>query len=129
MSWKCEQCGIDNDDATHTCCGCCFTKLPIGIALVSEETGKEIQCRISTTFGAASLKQLGDFGLKYASVEQFRIEKKNDQGGWFVSGISYAKNPTFLNGAEIPIEGSLLKPEDKLSIKGKFLNLTIRLLY
>jgi hypothetical protein len=129
MSWKCEQCGIDNDEATHTCCGCCFTKLPIGIALVSEETGKEIQCRISTTFGAAALKQLGDSGLKYASVEQFRIEKKNDQGGWFVSGISYAKNSTFLNGAEIPIEGSLLKPEDKLSIKGKFLNLTIRIFY
>jgi hypothetical protein len=129
MTWNCPQCGNSADSSTTICPFCSYTKFPSGIALVSEETGKEIQCRISTTFGAAALKQLGDSGLKYASVEQFRIEKKNDQGGWFVSGISYAKNSTFLNGAEIPIEGSLLKPEDKLSIKGKFLNLSVRVLY
>jgi hypothetical protein len=129
MSWKCEQCGIDNDDATHTCCGCCFTKLPIGIALVSDETGKEIQCRIVTVLGASSLKQLEDQGLKYVSAEQFRIEKKLDLGGWIVSGISYSKNATYLNGAEIPAEGVLLKDGDKLSIKGKHMNISVRLIY
>jgi hypothetical protein len=129
MNWKCPQCGIDNDDTATICCGCGYTQLPIGIALVSDETGKEIQCRITTTLGAPSLKRLEDQGLKYVSSEQFRIEKKLELGGWIVSGISYAKNPTYLNGAEIPDEGVLLKEGDKLSIKGIYMSISVRLIY
>jgi len=129
MSWNCPQCGNAVESSTTICPFCSYTKFPAGVALVSDETGKEIQCRISTVFGSTTLKTLGDSGLKYVSTEQFRVEKKTELGGWFAFNVSYAKNSTYLNGSPLPAEGSLLKDGDKLSIKGKFLNLSIRIFY
>lgn len=129
MSWNCPQCGNAVESSTTTCRFCSYTKFPAGVALVSDETGKEIQCRISTVFGSTTLKTLGDSGLKYVSTEQFCIEKKAELGGWFAFNVSYAKNSTYLNGSPLPAEGSLLKDGDKLSMKGKFLNLCIRIIY
>ena len=129
MSWNCPQCGNAAESSTTTCPFCSYTKFPVAIALVSDETGKEIQCRISTVFGASTLKILGDTGLKYASVDQFRIDKKTDQGGWFLANVSYAKNPTYLNGEPIPDAGVQIKEGDKISIKGKFLYISTRIIY
>jgi len=133
MPWKCPQCGVDGlDDALSSHAseagGCGYVKFPPGVVLVSDATGKEIQMRIPTTFGGASLKSVGDLDVKYVSSEQFKIEKRVEQGGWFITSIPWAKNPLFLNGAPIPMEGVLLKAGDKLSIKDKYFRMTVRLL-
>lgn len=129
MPWKCPQCGNDNTDSMATCAfGCGYIKFPPGVVFVSNATGKEIQARIPTTFGATALKTLGDPEVKYVSSEQFKLEKRTEQGGWAVVNVSWATNPLFLNGAPIPAEGAILKDGDKLSIKDKFFRLAIRLL-
>jgi hypothetical protein len=129
MPWKCPQCGNDNDDSVTTCAfGCGYVKFPPGVAFVSDATGKEIQARIPTVFGASTLKILGDAEVKYVSGEQFKLEKRTDQGGWAVVNVTWATNPVFLNGAPIPPEGAILKNGDKLAIKDKFFRLTVRLL-
>ena len=48
-------------------------KFPPGVAFVSDATGKEIQARIPTVFGASTLKILGDAEVKYVSGEQFKL--------------------------------------------------------
>ncbi|MEI7728111.1 MAG: FHA domain-containing protein [Verrucomicrobiota bacterium] len=129
MPWKCPQCGNDNADSAVTCVfGCGYVKFPPGVVFVSDVTGKEIQARIPTTFGATALKTLGDSEIKYVSSEQFKLEKRIDQGGWAIINTSWATNPLFLNGSPIPPEGIILKHGDKLSIKDKFFRLTIRLI-
>lgn len=129
MPWKCPQCGNDNDDAVATCAfGCGYVKFPPGVAFVSEVTGKEIQARIPKNFGADTLKGLGDPEVKYVSSEQFKLEKRTDQGGWAVVNVCWATNPLFLNGSPIPSDGAILKTGDKLSIKDKFFRLSVRLL-
>ena len=129
MQWICQVCERQNDPDKAQCPGCLNDRSPIGVELVSDESGKEVQCRINTVFGTGSLTSLGDSGIKYVSRDQFRVEKKTDHSGWIVAGVTYAKNPTYLNGVPIPEGGELLKEGDKLSIKGKFLNLTVRYIY
>ncbi|MEI6297193.1 MAG: FHA domain-containing protein [bacterium] len=133
MPWKCPQCGVEGiEDSIGSHAiesgGCGYVKFPPGVALVSDATGKEIQARIPTVFGASALKILGDPEVKYISSEQFKLEKRADQGGWAVTNVSWATNPMFLNGASIPTEGVLLKNGDKLAIKDRFFRLTVRLL-
>ena len=103
-------------------------KFPPGVAFASDATGKEIQARIPTTFGASALKMLGDPEVKYVSSEQFKLEKRTDKGGWAVVNVTGATNPIFLNGAPVPPEGVILKNGDKLAITDKFFRLTVRLL-
>ena len=129
MKWKCDNCGIENELSQSTCPGCFNPRFPLGVGLISDETGKEIQCRISAVLGGRTLKKLGDSGLKYVSDEQFRLDKKPDLGAWVVTNLPGSKNPTYLNGAPIPDEGSQLKEGDILSIKGKALALTVKFIY
>lgn len=133
MSWKCPQCavdGLEDSQGSHAieAGGCGYVRFPSGVSLVSDATGKEVLCRLPTTFGGLSLKLLGDPEVKYVSNEQFKLEKRVDQGGWAVVDIPWATNPVYLNGTSIPPEGALLKEGDKLSIKDKFFRLTVRLL-
>ena len=133
MPWKCPQCGVDGiDDSVGSHAieagGCGYVKFPPGVAFVSDATSREIQARIPTTFGTSALKMLGDPEVKYVSSEQFKLEKRTDQGGWAVTNVFWATNPIFLNGAPIPPEGVILKNGDKLAIKDKFFRLTVRLL-
>jgi hypothetical protein len=133
MSWKCPSCGFEPiDDALSAHAietgGCGYVKFPAGVVLVSEATGKELQIHVSTTCGSASLKSLEDSEIRFVASEQFKIEKRTEQGGWAVINIAYAINPLFLNGAPIAVEGAILKSGDKLSIKDKFFRLTVRLL-
>ena len=103
-------------------------KFPPGVAFVSDVTGKEVEARIPTSFGGSTLKILGDPEIKFVSSEQFKLEKRTEQGGWAVVNVSWATNRLYLNGAPIPPEGAILKQGDKLSIKDKFFRLTVRLL-
>ncbi len=128
MPWKCPQDGNDVADNLVTCPLCGYTNFPPGVALTSDATGKEVQARIPTTFGASALKMLGDPDVKFLSSEQFKLEKRVDQGGWAVVNVPWATNPLYLNGALIPPEGAILKQGDKLAIKDKFFRLTVRLL-
>lgn len=128
MSWKCPQCGVDGLDDGLGSCSCGYVRFPSGVAFTSDVTAKEVQMRVPTTFGQSSLKSLGDPDVKYVSSEQFKVEKRPDQGGWAILDVSWATNPLFLNGGPIPGEGAILKEGDKLSIKDKFFRLTVRLL-
>ena len=133
MSWKCPQCGVDGiEDSLGSHAiengGCGYVRFPSGVAFVSEATGKEVQARIPSTFGAAALKSLGDPEVKFVSKEQFKLEKRTDQGGWAIVGVVWATNPIFLNGTAMSPEGAILKNGDKLSIKDKYFRLTVRLL-
>jgi len=101
---------------------------PIGIVLKSDATGKEIPVRLGATFGCANLTFLDDPDIKYVALEQFKIEKRHDQGGWAVVNAAWAKNPLFLNGAFIDPTGVILKEGDQLSIKDKFFRLTVHIL-
>lgn len=133
MPWRCPQCGVDgiNDSVGSHAVevgGCGYVKFPFGVAFVSDATSKEIQVRIHTTLGASTLKTLGDPEVKFVSSEQFKLEKRPDQGGWAVANVSWATNPIYLNGSPIPPEGVILKNGDRLAIKDKFFRLTVRLL-
>ena len=133
MAWKCPQCGVEGlDDAlgTHDISsgGCGFVKVPFGVALRSTVSEKEIEVRIPTVLGQLSMKVFADSDLKYASTEQFRLEKNLVLGGWVVTAISWASNPTFLNGAPLPSEGTLLRDGDVISIGDGFFKLAVRLL-
>ena len=129
MSWNCPQCGNESPGEVSTCRFCEYVRIASGLRLVSDETGLPVECRLTTVFGSQTLKRLGDTGLKFVSTEQFKVEKTVERGGWSVTHLSYAKNPTYLNGAPIASEGSPLSEGDKLSIKGIHFKLSVFLLY
>ena len=133
MAWKCPQCGVDGlaEDLTGHLVeagGCGYMKCPSGVALLCESSGRQVEARISSTFGAAALRNLEDPGLRFVSAEQFRLEKSSRLGGWLVTAVEAATNPTFLNGAAVDPEGALLKEGDQLSIKGLHFPLKVRLI-
>lgn len=128
MSWKCPQDANEIPDGIYICPLCGFVKFPRGVIFKSDVTGKEMCLRLPGVLGHASLKVLGDEDVKYVDVEQFKLEKREDRGGWCLVPATYARNPLYLNGAAIAPEGVLLKAGDRLSIKDKFFRLTVRLL-
>ena len=129
MSWNCPQCGNESPGEASTCPFCTYARIASGLRLVSDETGRAVECRLTTVFGSRTLKRLGDTGLKFVSPEQFKVEKNVERGGWTVTHLSYAKNPTYLNGAPIAGGGSPLSEGDKLSIKGVHFQLSVIPLY
>ena len=60
--------------------------------------------------------------------EQFKVEKRKEQGGWAIVNLPWATHPTFLNGAPIDTAGVILKEGDRLSINGMFFQMTVRIL-
>ena len=128
MPWKCPQDANDIPDGIDKCPLCGYVRFPTGIALRSDVTGKELQVRLGATFGRANLKILADPEIPYVSSEQFKIEKRQEQGGWAIVNVSWATHPLFLNGAPIDSSWAILKEGDRLSIKDKFFRLTVRLL-
>lgn len=129
MSWNCPQCGNESPGELSICPFCSYARIASGLRLVSDETGQAVECHLATVFGSRTLARLDDSGLKFVSPEQFRLEKNLDCGGWTVTHLSYAQNPTYLNGAPIPGEGSSLSEGDKLSIKGMHFQLSVFLLH
>jgi hypothetical protein len=74
------------------------------------------------------LKTLDPGEARFASTEQFIVEKAQDRGGWVIRHVTGATNPTYLNGSDVPAEGAVLKTGDAVSIKDKYLRLAVRLL-
>jgi len=118
----------DVTDNADKCPQCGYTRFPIGVSLKSDRTGREIAVRLGATFGQANLRILNDEDIKYASRQQFKLEKRREQGGWAVLNIPLATHPTFLNGAPVDAAGAILKEGDKLSIKGQFFHMSVRIL-
>lgn len=131
MPWKCPQCGVDIPDSLsghlEANGGCGYVLVPSVVNIRSEVTGKEIAVRLSAGFGSSSLKILDDPEIKFVSPVQFRLDKRQAQGGWFITNEPQAKNPTFLNGEPINMDGVLLRDGDKLSIKDKCFRLILHL--
>jgi hypothetical protein len=129
MTWKCPNCGHDPiEDSIAICSVCGYRKFPGGVILRSEATGKQIEIRLTGTFGSRSLTRLEDPGIKFVSSEQFRIEKRVEEGGWAVIPILYAKNPTYLNGEALQEAGQLISDGMRLSIKDKHFFLLLSLI-
>ncbi len=128
MPWKCPQDGNDVSDELLACPHCLYVRMPTGVSLASDATGKKIEAHIETLFGALSLRRLQDPDVKFVSNDQFHLKCWVDKGGWAVVPVAYATNPSFLNGEPIDPNGALLKAGDKLSIKGKYFHLTVGLL-
>lgn len=128
MPWLCPQDGSTVDDALTICGLCGYARIATGVLLRSEATGKEMQLRIPTTLGRASLSRLGDPDISKVSAEQFRVEPRVDAGGWVVLPIRFAVNPTFHNGTPIDAAGQLIAEGDRLSVKDCF-HLTVRLIH
>ena len=133
MPWKCPQCGVDNLAESQTshpieAAGCGYVRLPVGVVIKSDATGKDMTVRVNGSFGSSSLNLLGDPDIKFVSTEQFMVEKSTTKGGWLITSSRKAHNPVFLNGVPIGSEGAILKEGDKLSIKDKCFRLTVHLL-
>ena len=128
MPWKCPQDANDVPDEVNKCPLCGFVRFPSGIVIKSDTTGKELQIRLGATFGRANLKILADPEIQYVSPEQFKIEKRQEQGGWAIVNLTWATHPLFLTGAPIDPTGELLQDGDRLSIKDKYVRMTIRML-
>ncbi len=132
MTWKCPDCGVEGlDDSllSHAIDlgGCGYVKFPLGVVLRCETTGKEIPFRIPTVVGNAILKSIFSEDIRYVSKEQFALERSVDKGGWVIKHLASATNVTFLNGSEISEDEVLLKTGDVISIKDKYLHLSVRL--
>lgn len=128
MPWKCPQCVVDVPDTVNVCPECMFARFPAGVAFRSDTTGKELPVRLEATFGRGNLKILGDPDVQYVSREQFRIEKCTEQGGWAIVPIAWAEHPLFINGSPLDAAGTVLKDGDRISIKDKFLHMTVRVI-
>jgi hypothetical protein len=127
--WICPQDGTSVGEGASTCELCGYTRVPVGVSLRSEATGKMLTVRITSTIGQRALRLLDDPDGKYASAEQFRLLSPSDSRGWLIEDIPYATNPIFLNGAPIPADGAQLANGDTVSLKGKFLHLSVTLLH
>lgn len=124
MSWKCPQCGVEGlDDAqgSHGIDdgGCGYVRVPSGVILSSEDTGKSLTLRLATTLGQPVLRELAPDDAKFVSIEQFRVEPAPAHGSWQLATISWATNPTFVNDAPVPAEGVVLKSGDCVSVRHK----------
>ena len=133
MSWKCPQCGVEGiDDALTRHAieqgGCGYVRLPAGITLISERTGKEISVRIATILGQSALKSLGDEEARFVSREQIRISRNDASACWVVENLSSATNPMFLNGSPIDPAGQALNDGDRLAIKGERLPMLVKVI-
>lgn len=122
MPWKCPQCGVeglDDSRSSHAieAGGCGYVKFPSSLTLSSEATGKSLTVRLATTIGRRVLHGLAPEEALVASTEQFRVELVPDRGGWQLTTVSWATNPTYLNDSPVPAEGAMLKPGDCVSVK------------
>jgi hypothetical protein len=103
-------------------------RVPSGLALVSAVSGKEIQVRVDVTLGSGGFRQLDDPEVRYVSAEQCKLSKIAAMGGWIIQSVPYASNPMYINDAPIEPAGVLLREGDRLSIKGLYFRLSVRLL-
>lgn len=132
MSWKCQNCGVDNELSYNKCKGCDFLTIATKLIVTSKKTGRSHSFELKndpTKFiiiGNSILRILGDEEIRYVDATQMKLELVSGKGLKIIS-LPAAKNPTYLNNNPIPELGEFLKNDDQLSIKGRFFFLDVKL--
>lgn len=128
MAWKCQQCGHENDGSGNTCQGC-GTVRPGNVVLVSEATGKKASMRINTDVGKYLFRSLVGDDAKYASDPQFHLMCDRATGVWTIQHDGKARNPTFLDGTQLPGEPTALSDGGVVTIGADKARLTVKMEY
>ena len=101
MPWKCPQCGFPNPDgASRRCESCAFLRHG-KLILVSLDTERRLPVSLDTQVGQRLLRTFAGGDHVYAAEPQFLLSRDLIEGGWKIAPVARAKNPTFLNGAEL----------------------------
>lgn len=116
MSWKCPACGFINERADSRRCDSCGHTRAGKIVLISEQTTQRLTVSVDTPIGKALLRSFAGEDHVYASEPQFLLARDLTEGGWRISPAPGARNPTFLNGAELTGEAAPLEHGATLSI-------------
>jgi len=126
MSWKCPQCGMQNDDAEDACVGMCGHMRLSRLVLTAVASGHEMRFNVDTEVGRTGLQKAAGEEAKFASQPQFKVFRASGKPGWLISHCATATNPTFLNGKAVGAEAQLLRDSDTVSIGPKRLVLKVR---
>ena len=124
MSWKCPQCGVENDKNADVCAGMCgFMRL--SRIVLTAASGKKIRFNMNTEVGRAGLQKLGGEDAKFASQPQFELLRDVGKPGWLVKHKPSATNPTCLNSNSLGADPQPLHDGDVISIGPKRLMLQV----
>ena len=99
--WKCPQCGFpDNPQDSRRCESCGFVRLG-KLVLVSAETEGRLTVGVDTAIGKRLLQSFAGEDHIYAGEPQFLLSRDLVEGGWRITAVPDARNPTFLNGVDL----------------------------
>lgn len=126
MSWRCPQCGVENEDAVDVCAGMCgharLTRL-----VLTATSGQEIRFNVDTEVGRVGLQKVCGEEARFASQPQFRVLRDTTTPRWLISHMPTATNITCLNAKPLSAELQPLKNGDVISIGTKRAALRVRL--
>ena len=127
MAWKCPQCGYpENADESRRCESCAFV-LTGKLVLVSAETDGRLPVGVNTAIGKRLLQTFAGGDYIYAGEPQFSLSRDPLEGGWRIAHAPEAKNPTFLNGADIGEASAPLEHAATISIGPTRLQLRVEI--
>ena len=115
MSWKCNRCGTENDDLTHSCDGMCGY-VRFGRLILVSLTGEEIKLNINSTVGKALLKKLVGDDSRFVAEPQFHFKRCVENAAWVILHEASAINPTLVNGISVGNEGTKLLNGSEITI-------------
>jgi hypothetical protein len=121
------QCGYDNSEGRRGCEGCGHIPMPRAVVLRSEETGREKEIGLTTSFGRPLLQSFAGPEAVYASEKQFDLVMDETARAWTVRHHAAAKNPTHVQGR--PIDAVTLEDGATISIGPSRMKLHVRLVY
>lgn len=99
--WKCPQCGFpDNARESRRCDSCGFVRAG-KLVLISAETDGKLTVGVDTAIGKRLLQGFAGGDHIYAGEPQFLLSRDLAEGGWRITAVSDARNPTFLNGVDL----------------------------
>ncbi len=127
MAWKCPQCGFSgNEKGSRRCESCGFIHFG-KVVLVSTETEGRLPVSVDTAIGQRLLRSFAGADHVYAADPQFLLSRDLVEGGWRIAPARGAKNPTFLNGAELSGESAPLEDGATISIGPSRLRLRVEI--
>jgi pSer/pThr/pTyr-binding forkhead associated (FHA) protein len=126
MSWKCPQCGVENDAKVDMCAGMCGHVRVYRLVLTSS-SGQELRFQVDTSVGRSALTTVCGEEARFASQPQFTVSRDAAKSRWLIQHEPQATNITFLNGAPIGTTPHPLSQGDVISLGAKRLALKVRL--
>jgi hypothetical protein len=125
MAWKCPACGYISEAENARRCESCGHTRAGRVILVSEQTAQRLTVAVDTPVGKRLLHSFAGADSVYASEPQFLLARDLVEGGWKISPAPGARNPTFLNGAELKEPSAALEHGAILSIGPERLRLRV----